>query len=98
MKYRWTEKSKTELAEAVEYYNFQRPGLGYEFAVQLGIGISKVLDAPRSWLEIDRGIRRHLIDRFPYALVYHLPHPNVVEIISVFHLHRKPESWRQNLT
>jgi plasmid stabilization system protein ParE len=97
MRYRYSENAKLELVDAAGYYDLQRPGLGTEFAVEVGIGIAKVLDAPNMWPEIEEGFRRYRIDRFPYALVYRIIEARNVEIVSVFDLRRRPGSWHQNL-
>ena len=97
MNYRFNEAAKLELADAAIYYDLQRPGLGIEFAVEIGLGLARVLEAPNSWPEIDPGYHRYRLDRFPFALVYRTAERRVIEIVSIFDQRRRPGSWRQNL-
>ena len=87
MNYIITEAAKADLAEAAEFYNSRRAGLG----------LSKVLERPNSWPEIAEGFPKHRLDRFPYALVYRVLSPNQLEIVAVYDLRSRPGSWRQNL-
>ncbi|MEJ0088247.1 MAG: type II toxin-antitoxin system RelE/ParE family toxin [Limisphaerales bacterium] len=41
-------------------------------------------------------IRRCRTHRFPYGIIYTVENSEVL-IVSVMHLHRHPESWRENL-
>jgi plasmid stabilization system protein ParE len=96
MKYRFTPEARIELISAAEFYESQRWGLGSEFSVEVGLAIAQVLEAPERWPEMEPGIRRFRLDRFPYALIYRIEQPRAVQIISVFDLRRRPESWRNN--
>ena len=95
MNYRFTLEAKADLFGAVQYYESQREGLGAEFAVEVGLAIARVLEAPRRWPEVERGARRYRLDRFPFALIYR-PLPNLVEVIAVFDLRREPGSWQRD--
>jgi len=97
MRYRISDTAKEELAGAVAYYEHQRAGLGFEFAVEVGLALGHVLDAPDSWPHIAAGFRRYKIDRFPYALIYRKAEAGLVEVVSIFDQRRRPESWRRNL-
>ena len=97
MKYIITEAAKADLAEAAEFYNSRRAGLGAEFALEAGLGLSKVLERPNSWPEIAPGFRKYRLDRFPYALVYRILSANQLEIVAIHDLRSRPGSWRQNL-
>jgi hypothetical protein len=63
MKHRFTINARFDLEDAVNFYNEQNPGLGYEFAVEVGLALSKILEAPNSWLEIEPGFRRYRLNR-----------------------------------
>lgn len=95
MTYRFTPDAKADLHDAVDFYELQRNGLGAEFAVDVGVGIARVLEAPTRWPEVDPGTRKYRLDRFPYGIFYRVPDARTVEIIAVFDLRRKPGSWRR---
>lgn len=49
MRYRFNESAKLDFREACGFYNDQRPGLGYEFAMEVGLAISVIREAPNRW-------------------------------------------------
>ncbi|MEA2710808.1 MAG: hypothetical protein QOF78_3409 [Phycisphaerales bacterium] len=96
MIYRFTPDARLDLIAAAQFYDDQNEGLGAEFAVDVGLAIARVLDAPNTWPEIEAGIRKYRLDRFPYARIYRVERGQVVVIISVFDLRRFPGSWRRS--
>lgn len=55
---------------AVEYYNAQCPGLGYEFAAEVKNGFRRTQEHTDAWLAFSTRSRRYLTDRFPYGILY----------------------------
>jgi hypothetical protein len=97
MTYRFFPEARAELTAAADYYRSRQEGLGAEFAVDVGLGIARILDAPRRWPELEPGIRKYNLDRFPFGLIYRIARGQRIEIISVFDLRRHPGSWKRNL-
>ena len=97
--YHWVDfpEAARELNESAAYYDDCRPGLGDEFLTQVELGITRIVDAPLRSREIEPGVRRYLIARFPFGLIYHIIRDDVVEIVSVMHLRRRPGYWRDRL-
>jgi toxin ParE1/3/4 len=60
-------------------------------------GVAVILRDPYIRPEIEPGVRRYLIDRFPFGLIYRMLSADVVEIIAVMHLHRHQSYWRGRL-
>jgi toxin ParE1/3/4 len=96
MNYRFSLDARDDLRDAVDFYESQREGLGAEFAVEVGIGIAKVLEAPERWPLVEPGTRKYRIDRFPFGIFYRVPDHRTIEIVAIFDLRRKPGSWRRN--
>src|SRR5580698_1123424 len=94
MNYRFSPDARIDLLAAADFYELQKPGLGAEFVADFESGLGRILQAPPRWPELEPGIRRYRLDRFPYVLIYRVPSSGMVEIVAVFHLHRKPGSWR----
>jgi len=46
------DKAEIELIEAVDYYNEQNPGLGYEFALEVKKTIDRITQYPDAWFQI----------------------------------------------
>ena len=49
MKVRFLTPASIELADAIGYYEDQRPGLGYELLSEVEAGIDKILQFPNAW-------------------------------------------------
>jgi plasmid stabilization system protein ParE len=96
MNYRFSPEARIDLLAAGDYYESQRTGLGAEFSVDMGLALARVLEAPGRWPELEPGVRRFRMRRFPYAIIYRIVSAQMVDIIAVFHLRRRPGSWRKN--
>lgn len=86
-----------ELAEALDWYERQEPGLGAALLAE----IDPVLDALRAGdlrgvgvpdVRDDLSVRRVILDRFPYAVVF-LDHPAAVHVLAFAHHKRRPGYW-----
>jgi hypothetical protein len=97
MKYGFHPQAEIELHEAAEWYDREVPGLVADFAKEFDRALSRLLDDPLHWRQIQPGVRRCLLKRFPYAIIYDLP-GDMLRIIAVAHLHRKPGYWRDRIS
>jgi len=82
--------AQAELAEAADYYNRARAGLGDEFLTEIDIAVNRIMTDPSMFEQVRPGIRRCLVNRFPYGIYYRVPEPNTVRIIVVKHHARRP--------
>jgi plasmid stabilization system protein ParE len=96
MKIRFLAPARQELDDAVIWYNEQADGLGQEFLDELDRAIRRSVAYPLSCPEIEPGLRRCLLARFPYGLVYGLDGDTVV-VVAVAHLHREPRYWSDRM-
>jgi plasmid stabilization system protein ParE len=96
MKIRFLSPARQELDDAVIWYNEQADGLGQEFLDELDRAIRRSVAYPLSSPEIEPGLRRCLLARFPYGLVYGLDGDTVV-VVAVAHLHREPRYWSDRM-
>jgi plasmid stabilization system protein ParE len=86
-----------ELAETVLWYEARKEGLGADLLAEIERTLPLVGDRPRSFpqlqkIDLSLEIRRALLARFPYALVF-LVRPDEVRILAVAHAKRKPGYW-----
>jgi hypothetical protein len=88
--------AEEEFLSAINYYEECRTGLGYDFARQVYSAIQIIIEHPETWPVFVLDIRRHVISRFPYAILYSNEGKNVF-IIAVMHLHRDPDYWKPRL-
>ncbi|MBS1257876.1 MAG: hypothetical protein MAG551_00929 [Candidatus Scalindua arabica] len=92
MKVRFFKIAQYELDDAVEYYNVERPGLGYEFLWEVFEAIDRIKAFPEAWQPFHRGTRKCQIRRFPYGVIYKQI-DKLLLIIAVASLHRRPDYW-----
>jgi plasmid stabilization system protein ParE len=87
-------EAEEELAQAAEWYESKRVGLGVELVAVVDRAFDEILDAPVShalW-RADRPYRRKVLTRFPY-IVFFRATDEAVEIVAVAHAKRRPGYW-----
>jgi plasmid stabilization system protein ParE len=96
MKIHFLSIAQKELNDAVDWYNEQVDGLGNEFLDELDRAIRRAVAYPQSCTEIESGLRRCIMARFPYGLIYGLEKDKII-VVAVAHLHRNPRYWADRL-
>lgn len=86
-------EAESEFLEAIEYYEEREPGLGEDFAVEVYEALDRTVAYPEAWPLVDSDVRRALVSRFPYGLLYSAD-GDVLFIVAVMHLHREPDYWK----
>lgn len=88
----------SELEDSRSWYEERAQNLGNEFIDEVDRAFSTVQQAPMMWPWYDeqQGIRRFLIHRFPYAVIYR-PISSAIQIIAVMHLRRHPDYWKSRI-
>jgi len=94
---RFSPLAEEEAADAAEWYDARRAGLGDEFLISVRLGADRLgelpdLGVPFTLTRSGKTIRRLLIDGFPYALYYLDLGPHR-QVIAVAHTGRKPGYW-----
>jgi toxin ParE1/3/4 len=86
--------AQAELKLAIDYYESSQRKLGYQFAVEVYAAIARITSHPATWPLLDDNVRRCLVHRFPYGVIYAYDQGRVETIIlAVMHLHREPGYW-----
>lgn len=88
--------ARTELNQAVDYYQECEPDLGYEFLEEIYATIARILQYPDAWSRLSRRTRRCLAKRFPYGVIYQIKADHIL-IVAVAHSHRRPQYWLNRL-
>ena len=91
MKLSYHRMASKEVIDASVFYSEKRPGLGDEFLDEVDRFVGQILANPLRFEQIKPGIRRCLMDRFPYGIYFRTPDANTVRIIVVRHHSRRPE-------
>lgn len=77
-------EAEHDLIEAFRWYESQRRGLGHEFLLQVGAGFGHLGQYPLACPELYRGVRRHIIRRFPYKVFYKVEQKTVIILAVVY--------------
>ena len=85
-----------EIGEAAAFYEDAQTGLGSIFFDVVNSGFKEIIRHPYLWRKIEGDVRRYLIHRFPYGLIY-IVYEDVIYIAAVMHLKRKPGYWRRRV-
>lgn len=96
MKVTYLDAATSEFEEAVAYYNEKRAGLGFEFADEIKEAISRIRNYPEAWAPISDRLRRCVVHRFPYRVIYE-KREDLLVIVAIQHHRRAPENWRTRL-
>ena len=86
-------EAEGEIMEAALFYNERVARLGVDFLDEIDQGIGAILDQPTLLRAVDEDIRRYLIKRFPYAIMYRIELNNI-RILAVAHHSRSPGYWK----
>ncbi len=89
--------AREELREAKRYYNDLQKDLGEQLKVEAQAAANSILHNPLAW-QVERGeIRRFLLNRFPYKILYALDGEKIV-VIAFMHQHQAPDYWIDRTT
>jgi plasmid stabilization system protein ParE len=92
MKARFLNVAQQELDDAVAWYGGDDEDLGLAFLDEIDRTLRRILRFPLASTEIEDGIRRALVSRFPYAIIYGIDEDLIV-VLAVAHLRRHPRYW-----
>jgi hypothetical protein len=59
-----------EFREAVLYYENEAPGVGLRFVAEVRRGVTFITENPFAAVDVGSGIRRKVLNHFPYSLLY----------------------------
>lgn len=90
---RFLSAAEEEMNYAAAYYEEKAPNLGLEFLKEIRRVTKTVSTHPELGPVIEAGIRRRILKRFPFALLYKTDSTEII-ILAVMHLARNPGYWR----
>jgi hypothetical protein len=81
------------LNASADYYEERKTNLGLEFAQEVQKTIQRILAFPTAWQKLDGEIRRCLVNRFPFGVIYY-QRGNTIVILAVMQPQREPSYWK----
>ena len=85
-------EAEYDIQNAFEWYESQNPGLGSEFVRAVDACLSGIGRQPLAYQVTYKQVRRVLIRRFPYVILY-IFEQDTVFIFACFHAKRNPKQW-----
>ena len=98
---RFDDEAAEELQLAAAWYERRKRGLGSELVAAVRSAHSSIATNPSAWSLVpgvppDLGVRRFLLRRFPFAIVY-LELEAEIRVLAVAHGSREPGYWRRRV-
>jgi len=98
---RLDDEAVEELEAGALWYETRREDLGVEFISAVREGFLRIASAPQTWPYVPDvpemlGVRRMLLRRFPYAIVY-VELEAEIRVLALAHTSREPGFWRSRL-
>jgi toxin ParE1/3/4 len=86
-------EAEVDLAAAATLYDRLVAGLGERFVAAVELALNRIGQNPHVGAELQDGIRKVRVSRFPYNLIYRVL-PTEVLISAVAHHRRRPHFWQ----
>jgi len=90
MKAEYHPETVNDLNSAVLRYNEIRPGLGDALRAEVYAAVDRVLSNPLAYPRVEGEIRRCLVHRFPYSVLFRIVAPEQARVLVIRHHRRHP--------
>jgi plasmid stabilization system protein ParE len=90
---RFLPEAKDEFDHAANWYEGKRAGLGEDFIDRVQEQLQHIAANPKIHAAGYRGVRKAVVARFPYVVLYREDDSGVL-VISIFHTSRDPQIWQ----
>ncbi len=92
MKIIFSKLAQQELEDGIHYYEIEYSGLGRKFKEEIKKAALRIAEYPEAWSIEQNEIRKCLLHKFPYKLLYSIETDHIF-VIAIAHLHRSPDYW-----
>lgn len=89
-------EAEADLASTFRWYEAKSWGLGTEFLRAVDVCFANVRRGPMSYQEIQLGVRRARLRRFPYSVYYVLDERGIT-VLACLHWRRDAKEWMRRL-
>ena len=95
MNYRleFLEIAEDEVNDAVDWYDNQEENLGAEFVLELDNFFEYLTETPKIFPIVFEEMRRAVLPKFPYAIIFEIHEPDVILILAIAHQKQDPKRW-----
>ena len=92
--YSFHPEAEAEFADAALFYESRVVGLGRLFSAEVQRIVSLIREYPDAGAAVRLPVRRTLVDRFPYAIVYRRDRESIL-VLAIAHQRQRPGYWRR---
>lgn len=85
-------KAGIDVGDVYRWYENERRNLGEAFLQAVKAALHRIADFPELFPRTNEGVRRALVERFPFA-VFYLAEPDRIVVLAVLHTARDPRIW-----
>ena len=71
-------EAEQDLARAFFWYESRREGLGFDLMLQADAAFHQIQRSPQAFPVVHRGVRKHLLRRFPYKVLYQVTGEKII--------------------
>ena len=96
MRVEFDREAEEEMLEAARYYQKLGSNLGAEFLAEVDTALDLISDTPTRWQWMEDDIRRFVLRRFHYLIVYQVLEDHIL-VLAVQHSSRHPDVWKSRL-
>ena len=92
--YSFHPEAEAEFAAAALFYESRIVGLGRSFSAEVQRIVSLIREYPDAGAPVRLPVRKTLVDRFPYAIVYRRDRESIL-VLAIAHQRQRPGYWRR---
>jgi plasmid stabilization system protein ParE len=85
-----------EFQHSIEVYQAESPELGLRFYGAVMVAAAKIEAHPQAWPRLRGGVRKCLVEAFPYKLLYAIE-ADCIHVVAVMHAKRNPDYWVERM-
>ncbi len=89
-------EAEVEMLAAAQFYEQRAKNLGVTFLSEVEKSVHKISASPFLYPVLKRKVRRCLVQRFPYGILYVVTEDKIF-VVAVMHVHRKPWYWMKRI-
>lgn len=89
-------EAQLDLKEAYSWYLAHSQEIASEFIAGIGNRLLLIQDNPLAYPIIYKQVRRAIVRRFPYTILY-LVEDDTITVIACFHSKRDPRRWQNRI-
>jgi toxin ParE1/3/4 len=87
---------ESELLEAARWYAERSVWAANEFVDEVEEALEQIQEYPERWPLLGRGIRKYLLKRFPYLVIYRADRDRIY-VVAISHCARRSRYWKSRL-